>query len=178
MSPQTPVPHAQQSSTGEPPEQSAPAGSDSTARIDAQGLSDETRPVPRDRGPIGPEVAAPGPTAQTTASPAGTPPAEAGAPPREAGTPPVEAEDAAPAPEDGETQDIRFAPGEAPAQLPPPADDDTGADDHTGVLPPVTDGPAGPGGASGGSNSIAKRADQAGSAVGSGGRLSCCGAIN
>ncbi|SHN88659.1 Vancomycin resistance protein YoaR, contains peptidoglycan-binding and VanW domains [Geodermatophilus obscurus] len=117
MPPQTPAPHAQQPPTAQPPEQP-----DHTAPIeDAEGLSDETRPVPRDRGPVGPDVPGPASAPQPTG-----------------------AEDApeTPAVEDGETQDIRFAPGEAPAQLPPPAAD---ADQHTGVLPPGTDGPDGSG---------------------------------
>jgi vancomycin resistance protein YoaR len=122
MPPQTPAPHAQQSPTGQTPAQQVPDQPDHTARIDAEGLSDETRPVPRDRGPVGPEVPGPATAAQTPAPPA------TGAE-DDAGTPAVE---------DGETQDIRFAPGEAPAELPPPAAD---ADQHTGVLPPVTDGP-------------------------------------
>ena len=122
MPPQTPVPHAQQSPTGQTPAQQVPDQPDQAARIDAEGLSDETRPVPRDRGPVGPEVPGPPTALRTPAQP--VPGAEDGA-----GTPTVE---------DGETQDIRFAPGEAPAQLPPPAAD---ADQHTGVLPPVTDGP-------------------------------------
>ena len=122
MPPQTPVPHAQQSPTGQTPAQQVPDQPDQAARIDAEGLSDETRPVPRDRGPVGPEVPGPPTAIRTPAQP--VPGAEDGA-----GTPTVE---------DGETQDIRFAPGEAPAQLPPPAAD---ADQHTGVLPPVTDGP-------------------------------------
>ncbi|SDX63099.1 Vancomycin resistance protein YoaR, contains peptidoglycan-binding and VanW domains [Geodermatophilus africanus] len=147
MSPQTPVPHAQPP-TGAPPEQSVPAGPDHTT--DAEDLSDETRPVPRDRGPIGPEVPAPAGTAETPAPTAATPPAEAATSAARAVTPPAEAGDAAPAVEDGETQDIRFAPGEAPAQLPPPVDDDTDADEHTGVLPPVVAGPDGPGGDPGG----------------------------
>ncbi|HYX93993.1 MAG TPA: VanW family protein [Geodermatophilus sp.] len=122
MPPQTPVPHAQQSPTGQTPAQQVPDQPDQAARIDAEGLSDETRPVPRDRGPVGPEVPGPPTALRTPAQP--VPGAEDGA-----GTPTVE---------DGETQDIRFAPGEAPTQLPPPAAD---ADQHTGVLPPVTDGP-------------------------------------
>lgn len=122
MPPQTPVPHAQQSPTGQTPAQPVPDQPDQAAGIDAEGLSDETRPVPRDRGPVGPEVPGPPTAIRTPAQP--VPGAEDGA-----GTPTVE---------DGETQDIRFAPGEAPAQLPPPAAD---ADQHTGVLPPVTDGP-------------------------------------
>jgi vancomycin resistance protein YoaR len=122
MPPQTPVPHAQQSPTGQTPAQQVPDQPDQAARIDAEGLSDETRPVPRDRGPVGPEVPGPPTAIRTPAQP--VPGAEDGA-----GTPTVE---------DGETQDIRFAPGEAPAQLPPRAAD---ADQHTGVLPPVTDGP-------------------------------------
>ena len=122
MPPQTPVPHAQQSPTGQTPAQQVPDQPDQAARIDAEGLSDETRPVPRDRGPVGPEVPGPPTAIRTPAQP--VPGAEDGA-----GTPTVE---------DGETQDIRFAPGEAPTQLPPPAAD---ADQHTGVLPPVTDGP-------------------------------------
>jgi vancomycin resistance protein YoaR len=130
MPPQTPAPHAQQSPTGQPPEQP-----DHTAPIgDAEGLSDETRPVPRDRGPIGPDV--PGPATGTqppaTRTPA-TPAAGADGPATAGATP-------GPAVEDGETQDIRLAPDEAPGQLPPPAAD---ADDRTGVLPPVpADGPA------------------------------------
>ncbi|WP_448618425.1 VanW family protein [Geodermatophilus sp. URMC 65] len=119
MPPQTPAPHDQQSPTGQTPAQQVP---DQPDRTDAEGLSDETRPVPRDRGPVGPEVPGPATAAQTPAPPA------TGAE-DDAGTPAVE---------DGETQDIRFAPGEAPAQLPPPTAD---ADQHTGVLPPVTDGP-------------------------------------
>jgi vancomycin resistance protein YoaR len=122
MPPQTPVPHAQQSPTGQTPAQQVPDQPDQAARIDAEGLSDETRPVPRDRGPVGPEVPGPPTAIRTPAQP--VPGAEDGA-----GTPTVE---------DGETQDIRFAPGEAPTQLPPLAAD---ADQHTGVLPPVTDGP-------------------------------------
>ena len=122
MPPQTPVPHAQQSPTGQTPAQQVPDQPDQAARIDAEGLSDETRPVPRDRGPVGPEVPGPPTALRTPTQP--VPGAEDGA-----GTPTVE---------DGETQDIRFAPGEAPTQLPPPAAD---ADQHTGVLPPVTDGP-------------------------------------
>jgi vancomycin resistance protein YoaR len=125
MPPQTPVPHAQPPATGQMTEQ-VPDRPDHTAPRDAEGLSDETRPVPRDRGAVGPEV--PGPV-----SAAGTP-----APPAT-----VETDGAdTPAVEDDETQDIRFAPGEAPAQLPPPAADD---DHHTGVLPPVTAGPDGTG---------------------------------
>jgi vancomycin resistance protein YoaR len=119
MPPQTPSPHDQQSPTGQTPAQQVP---DEPDRIDAESLSDETRPVPRDRGPVGPEVPGPATAAQTPAPPA------TGAE-DDAGTPQVE---------DGETQDIRFTPGEAPAQLPPPTAD---ADQHTGVLPSVTDGP-------------------------------------
>ncbi|MGR6965127.1 VanW family protein [Geodermatophilus sp. URMC 61] len=125
MPPQSPAPHVQQTPTGRTPAQQVPDEPDQTTRIDTESLSDETRPVPRDRGPVGPEV--PGPV---TAAEAPAPPATG-------------AEDAAPpAVEDGETQDIRFAPGETPAQLPPPGGD---ADQHTGVLPPVTDGPDGAG---------------------------------
>jgi vancomycin resistance protein YoaR len=116
MPPQSPAPHAQRSPTEQTPAQQAPAESDRTAPIEEAGLSDETRPVPRDRGPVGPEV--PGP-ATATETPA---------------TPPNRADDEAPAVDDGETQDIRFAPGEAPGELPPPAAD---AHDSTGVLPPV-----------------------------------------
>jgi vancomycin resistance protein YoaR len=119
MPPQTPSPHDQQSPTGQTPAQQVP---DEPDRIDAESLSDETRPVPRDRGPVGPEVPGPATAAQTPAPPA------TGAE-DDAGTPQVE---------DGETQDIRFTPGEATAQLPPPIAD---ADQHTGVLPSVTDGP-------------------------------------
>jgi vancomycin resistance protein YoaR len=119
MPPQTPSPHDQQSPTGQTPAQQVP---DEPDRIDAESLSDETRPVPRDRGPVGPEVPGPATAAETPAPPA------TGAE-DDAGTPQVE---------DGETQDIRFTPGEAPAQLPPPTAD---ADQHTGVLPSVTDGP-------------------------------------
>ncbi|HST97319.1 MAG TPA: VanW family protein [Geodermatophilus sp.] len=119
MPPQTPSPHDQQFPTGQTPAQQVP---DEPDRIDAESLSDETRPVPRDRGPVGPEVPGPATAAQTPAPPA------TGAE-DDAGTPQVE---------DGETQDIRFTPGEAPAQLPPPTAD---ADQHTGVLPSVTDGP-------------------------------------
>jgi vancomycin resistance protein YoaR len=125
MPPQTPVPHAQQSTTGQVPEQ-VPDRPDHTTPIDAEGLSDETRPVPRDRGAVGPEV--PGP-----ATAAGTPAPPTTGKPDDADTPAVE---------DGETQDIRLAPGEAPAPLPPPAAD---GDQDTGVLPPVTDGPDGAG---------------------------------
>src|SRR5687767_3521155 len=115
MPPQTPLPHAQQ----------APAQPDHTARIDDEGLSDETRPVPRDRGPVAPGVPAPATAADTPVTPATGAGGEAptGATPEQAV-------------EDGETQDIRFAPGEAPGQLPPSAAD---ADEHIGVLPP---GPA------------------------------------
>ncbi len=143
MPPQTPVPHAQQSPTGQ-----VPAEPDDTARIDAtpidatpvdaapvdsapvdsEGLSDETRPVPRDRGPVGPEV--PGPAAAA--------PTPVRAPAADVAPAPPSPE---PAGEDGETQDIRFAPGEAPGQLPPPAAD---ADDRTGVLPRVPDVPEAP----------------------------------
>jgi vancomycin resistance protein YoaR len=139
MPPQTPAPHAQQSPTGQ-----VPAEPDDTARIDApsvdpapvdpapiddEGVSDETRPVPRDRGPVGPTVPGPATAAPT---PAAAPPGTSAD-----GTPAPGADE--PAVEDGETQDIRFAPGEAPGQLPPPAED---ADDRTGVLPPVpTDEP-------------------------------------
>src|SRR5215218_1728950 len=119
MPPQTPSPHDQQSPTGQTPAQQVP---DEPDRIDAESLSNETRPVPRDRGPVGPEVPGPATAAQTPAPPA------TGAE-DDAGTPQVE---------DGETQDIRFTPGEATAQLPPPTAD---ADQHTGVLPSVTDGP-------------------------------------
>jgi vancomycin resistance protein YoaR len=113
MPPQTPSPHAQQ----------APAQPDHTARIDDEGLSDETRPVPRDRGPVAPGV--PGPA--TAADTPGTPASGAGDEAPTGATP-------EPAVEDGETQDIRLASGEAPGQLPPSAAD---ADEHTGVLPPV-----------------------------------------
>ncbi|WP_198588651.1 peptidoglycan binding domain-containing protein, partial [Geodermatophilus chilensis] len=98
-------------------------------RIDAEGLSDETRPVPRDRGPVGPAVPGPATAAEASTTPAPTTPVPA---PQDAGgTPTVE---------DGETQDIHIAAGEAPGRLPLPAAD---AEEHNGVLPPVTDGPDG-----------------------------------
>ncbi|MGY1822147.1 VanW family protein [Geodermatophilus sp. SYSU D00079] len=97
----------------------SPTPSDQTARIEPEAFSDDTRPVPRDRGPIGPEAPRP-PAADTT--PAPEPPA------------------AAPAPvEDGETQDIQVAPGEVPGRL--PAADDAAT---TGVLPPAAEPPADP----------------------------------
>src|SRR4051812_2242612 len=68
MPPQTPVPHAQQPATGRMPEQ-VPDQPDHTAPRDAEGLSDETRPVPRDRGAVGPEVPGPVTTAGTPAPP-------------------------------------------------------------------------------------------------------------
>ncbi|MBB3085424.1 VanW family protein [Geodermatophilus sabuli] len=85
----------------------SPTPQDETARIEPEVFSDDTRPVPRDRGPVGPETAHP-----PAAAPAATPEAPAAA-----------AEPAPPAApvEDGETQDIRFAPGEAPGQARPPA---------------------------------------------------------
>jgi vancomycin resistance protein YoaR len=116
MPPQTPSPRGQQSPTGQTPAQQVPVEPDHTARIDDEGLSDETRPVPRDRGPVGPEVPGPAPAVERPA-----PGADAAATP-------------GPAVEDGETQDIRLAPGEAPGQLPPPTAD---ADEHTGALQPV-----------------------------------------
>ncbi|MGY1682159.1 VanW family protein [Geodermatophilus sp. SYSU D01176] len=135
MPPQSPAPHAQQTPTGQTPAQQSPDQPDHTAPIEDVGLSDETRPVPRDRGPIGPEV--PGP-----ATPADPP-----------GAPAPEADDETPAPsepavEDGETQDIRFAPGAAPGLLPPPAD----PDDRTGVLAPVPAGTPDAGGVGNGSS--------------------------
>ena len=57
MPPQTPSPHAQQT----------PAQPDHTARIDDEGLSDETRPVPRDRGPVAPGVPGPATAADGSA---------------------------------------------------------------------------------------------------------------
>ncbi|SET25883.1 VanW family protein [Geodermatophilus poikilotrophus] len=127
MPPQTPAPHTQQPPTGQTPEQP-----DHTAPIeDVEGLSDETRPVPRDRGPIGPDVPGPATAAPTPATQApATPTAGADGPATAAATP-------GPAVEEGQTQDIRLAPDEA-AEQPPTADDD-----RTGVLPPVPpDGPA------------------------------------
>ena len=121
MPPQSPSPHAQQSPTGQTPAQQVPTEPDHIARIDDEGLSDETRPVPRDRGPVGPEVPGPATAAETPAP----------APDDAVATP-------GPSVEDGETQDIRFAPGEAPGQLPPSTAD---ADEHTGVLPPVPTDP-------------------------------------
>ncbi|MFW3169658.1 VanW family protein [Geodermatophilus sp. CPCC 206100] len=146
---------------------------DQTARIDAEPFSDDTRPVPRDRGPVGPDVpgrptplAGPPTTpevpAAPTASAADAPAAEADAPVAAAAAPadaPV-AEPARPPAEQDETQDIRFAEGEAPGQLPtaigsaPSAPADTPVETtvaSTGVLPAVqSDAPAGdpdPGGA-------------------------------
>ncbi|SDO49730.1 VanW family protein [Geodermatophilus sp. DSM 45219] len=120
MPPQSPAPHAQQSVPGPVP--------DHATRFDADELSDETRPVPRDRGPVGPDVPGPATASDTPASPAPVPAPDGDTP---------AAATREPAVEDGETQDIRFAPSEAPG-LPPPAADD---DDRTGVLPPVQDGP-------------------------------------
>ncbi|RBY83560.1 vanomycin resistance protein VanB [Geodermatophilus sp. TF02-6] len=78
---------------------------DETARIGAPPLSDDTRPVPHDRGPLDGE----GPDPAAVAGGAGA---------VEAPTAPA---DDIPEPDedDGETRDIRFAPGEAP----PPAGD-------------------------------------------------------
>ena len=126
MPPQSPSTHVQQT-----PPQQAP---DDTARIEDVGLSDETRPVPRDRGPVGPDVPGPATAAETPATPATTATAADDPEPAAADGPEPAAATAEPAVEDGETQDIRFAPGEAPGELPPPAAD---ADEHTGVLPPV-----------------------------------------
>ncbi|TFV56892.1 vanomycin resistance protein VanB [Geodermatophilus sp. DF01-2] len=159
MRPQTPTPPAQglfteqpptdQAPTGQVPTQQAPAEPEETARAGSEVLSDETRPVPRDRGPVGPDV--PGPSAVGGTSAAVDAPASSAAVP-------------GPAVEDGETQDIRFPPGEAPGQLPPPARTAAEAPgERTGVLPPVQPdtppsasdgtatrpGDAGPGGDSG-----------------------------
>ncbi|MGY1634352.1 VanW family protein [Geodermatophilus sp. SYSU D01186] len=104
----------------------SPTPQDETARIEPEVFSDDTRPVPRDRGPVGPETAT-------------RPPAAGPAPATD--TPAVAPAAAAVPVEDGETQDIRFAPGEAPGQLPPPAAADEAA--ATGVLPSTAESPAG-----------------------------------
>jgi vancomycin resistance protein YoaR len=113
---------------------------DQTARIEPEVFSDDTRPVPRDRGPVGPETGARPPAAgPATAS---EPPA---AGPATASEPPATADPAAAAApvEDGETQDIRFAPGEAPGQLPPPVPGAAALDEATatGVLPTPAESP-------------------------------------
>ncbi|MGY1703351.1 VanW family protein [Geodermatophilus sp. SYSU D00697] len=119
---------------------------DETVRLGQPVLSDDTRPVPRDRGPVTPESAAPGgPPAPVPAPPAEDP--HAAAPgtdaDRQADADPAAAEPVAagtatpgsgpvpPDDEDHETQDIRFAPGEAPGDHPAPADASS-----TTVLPP------------------------------------------
>ena len=119
MPPQSPAPQAQQSPTGQTPAQ-LPDQPDHTAPIEDAGLSDETRPVPRDRGPVGPEV--PGPataaeTPETSDTPVASPPGAGPETPAASGPAGEDGEDG----EDGETQDIRFAPGAAPGQRPPPA---------------------------------------------------------
>ncbi|SNS82358.1 Vancomycin resistance protein YoaR, contains peptidoglycan-binding and VanW domains [Geodermatophilus pulveris] len=103
-----------------------PAG---TGSPDAAELSDETRPVPRDRGPVGPEVPGPPATSPPAASPPPTGTSVTGTTPITTtpaadGTPAAAAAD--PAVEDGGTQDIRLTAGDA--------------DDRTGVLPPVPAG--------------------------------------
>ncbi|NEK56883.1 vanomycin resistance protein VanB [Geodermatophilus sabuli] len=116
----------------------SPSQQDETARLDAEILSDDTRPVPRDRGPVGPEGSGPavppapaGPAPAPADVPADDPPAPRADDPAVAGIPaPGVAADPA---DEGETQDIRFAPGEEPGRLPPPTADDAGS--TTALLP-------------------------------------------
>ncbi|MGK5170215.1 VanW family protein [Geodermatophilus sp. CPCC 205761] len=133
-----------------------PTQQDQTARIESEAFSDDTRPVPRDRGPVGPDVSGkPAPVAgpsTTPEVPVAEPPSAreapaAGTPETPAATP--EAPDAPPE-DDGATQDIRFAPGEAPGDTPPPpaggattATDGPAAD--TGLGSDISAGPGGPG---------------------------------
>ncbi|MGY1622797.1 VanW family protein [Geodermatophilus sp. SYSU D00965] len=137
------------------PQPSAPeddaALPDQTVRLGQPVLSDDTRPVPRDRGPLTAEGSAPaGPPVPPAAPPAADPDsnsdldAEADADaeptpvadgaagvadePEPSGDAPAVASDD----EDRATQDIRFAPGEAPRDLPAP-----GQQAPTSVVPPV-----------------------------------------
>ncbi len=76
----------------------------------AEPLSDDTRPVPRDRGPLSVDPPAASPTAVPPAAPAAAPTAE---------DVPAGAAQSAPAEPDWDrTADIRFAPGQAPGQVP------------------------------------------------------------
>jgi len=117
-----------------------PAGAGSP---DAAELSDETRPVPRDRGPVGPAVPGPPAPAPSTSGTVTSGTVTSGTPtsststsaPSVTSTTPIttfpaaeETPAAAPAVEDGGTQDVRLTAADA--------------DDRTGVLPPVpADGP-------------------------------------
>jgi vancomycin resistance protein YoaR len=111
---------------------------DETARLEPEVFSDDTRPVPRDRGPVGTEgtgKAGPPPAAAGPKTPPETPPATPAPALADSPVPPPAA-----AVEDGETQDIRFAPGEAPGQLPPAP-----AGTATAAVPSTAPGAADPG---------------------------------
>lgn len=144
MPPPIPTPHAARTPddrlpddklpSEQAPSEQAPSEQVPAASAPADGVVDETRPVPRDRGPIGPGV--PG---------SGVP----GAGARPEAPAPADGADAAAgsdgAGQDRETQDIRFAPGEAPVPVP-----SSSAEAPGGVLPPGAGGPDGSSAAGGG----------------------------
>ncbi|SFL09313.1 VanW family protein [Geodermatophilus ruber] len=108
-----------------------PAPHDQTVRLEPEDLSDDTRPVPRDRGPLGPDGSEPAIPVPASGDRPATDPAPDAAPPASGPVADPEPEPAADATSDspaapaaaddeGPTQDIHFAPGQAPGQLPPP----------------------------------------------------------
>ncbi|WP_409330981.1 VanW family protein [Trujillonella humicola] len=111
------------------PEGTAPAGDPADGPTTGGELSDETRPVPRDRGPV------PGDR---------TPPPPAPASVDESAARPEQAAQASPTPEPetwDQTADIRFAPGQAPGQVAASAPRPTTADDAA-AGPPDADASA------------------------------------